>query len=249
MGFFSNLFSSKPTLAPIDLSVLKTDLHSHFIPGIDDGAQRTRESIALLKRMQQFGYKKVITTPHIMSDYYKNNPEIILRGLERVKKAIAEEADLDIEIEAAAEYYLDDSLQQKIDDRELLTFGDNYVLFELPFLSEPTNLSSIIFELHTAGYKPILAHPEKYSFWYKNKEKFQDMKDRGVFLQLNITSLTGPYPPETKKIAEYLVEKEMISFVGTDCHNMAHLDMVEQARTEQALHDVINSGKLLHHTL
>lgn len=248
MGFFSNLFSSKEKLEPADLSVLKTDLHSHFIPGIDDGSQSIEETITLLQEMIALGYKKVITTPHIMSDYYKNTPEIILGGLEKVKAAIAENK-LDIEIEAAAEYYLDDFFEEKVEAKQLLTFGNNNILFELPFVSEPPMLNRAIFAMQTVGYRPIIAHPERYTFWYNDFSKYEALQDKGVLLQLNINSLSGHYPPETKKMAIKLIDAGMISYLGSDCHNLNHVNMMQDARTEKSLHKLLESGSLLNSTL
>ena len=114
MGLFGSIFSKKESQRdPIDLSVFKVDMHSHLIPGIDDGSKSMDETIVMLAKFESLGYKKVITTPHIMSDYYKNTPEIILGKLEEVKKA-AKELNLSIEIEAAAEYYFDETLLEKL---------------------------------------------------------------------------------------------------------------------------------------
>lgn len=248
MSFISNLFSKKVNLPPADLSVLKTDLHSHFIPGIDDGSQSMHETIDLLKEMIAFGYKKVITTPHIMSDYYKNTPEIILNGLRKVQDEITKQ-NLDIEIDAAAEYYLDDTFEEKIETGQLLTFGKKYLLFELPFIGEPPMLDKVLFKLQTNGYKPIIAHPERYSFWYRSFDKYEKLKDKGIFFQLNINSLSGEYPAETKKMALRLIKEGMINFIGSDCHNMNHINMMQKALREQGLHDLLQSGKLLNATL
>src|SRR5579863_4816723 len=105
MAFFG-LFNRRPSLPPADFSVLKTDVHSHFIPGIDDGAKSMGDSLALIRAMEEFGYQKVITTPHIMSDSYKNTPEIILSGLKKVREAV-NKAGMKIKVDAAAEYYID----------------------------------------------------------------------------------------------------------------------------------------------
>jgi tyrosine-protein phosphatase YwqE len=248
MSWFSKLFKREEKLPPIDLSVLKTDFHSHLIPGIDDGAVDLEDSIAMIRRFKVWGYKKVITTPHVMSDFYRNTPEIILGGRDDVAKEL-EKNKINIELGAAAEYYLDETLEPKIKAKEVLTFGDNYVLFELPFMAEPPNLASAIFEMQTNGYKPILAHPERYGFWYKDFEKYREMKDKGVHLQLNMLSLIGHYSPETQKIAEKLVDEGLISFLGSDCHNQVHQEMIEIARTKPYMHKLIESGKLLNHTL
>ena len=248
MSIWSKLFRREVVMPPADLSILGTDVHSHFIPGIDDGSKSLNETLDLLQEMIGFGYKKVITTPHIMSDYYKNTPEIILGELEKVREAIKDQ-NLDIEIEAAAEYYLDDYFEEKVEAKDLLTFGKNYVLFELPFASEPPMLHRAIFNMQTNGYKPILAHPERYMYWYDDFSMYETMVDKGVHLQLNINSLSGQYPPETKKVAQKLISDGMITFLGSDCHNMNHVNMMNTAVTSKSLHDLLGSGKLLNHTL
>ena len=249
MGLFSRFFpKSTLTKTAIDLSVLKCDVHSHFIPGIDDGAKDMEDSINLLREFHNFGYKKIITTPHIMSDYYRNTPEIILSGLEKVRTELKNNG-IALEIEAAAEYYSDYEFDQLIESKNLLTFGKNYVLFELSFVQQPDTLQGTIFKMQTNGYKPVLAHPERYNYWHNNFEIYEDLVDKGVLLQLNINSLTGYYSPETKKIAQMMIEKGLVSLVGSDCHHAGHVNLTKDVVYEQALHTLINSGKLLNSTL
>ncbi|PCJ83150.1 MAG: capsular biosynthesis protein [Flavobacteriales bacterium] len=249
MSILSKIFKKKVVLPPADLSVLKTDMHSHLIPGIDDGAQTIEDSLELLRAMQDLGFKKVITTPHIMSDHYKNTREIILKGLDDVRNAIAKDDELNIEIDAAAEYYLDENFIKKIKEKDLLTFGDNYVLFELAFMIEPPNIVDATFEMQLAGYKPVLAHAERYAYWYNNYEKYQDFVDKEILLQLNINSLVGYYSPITKKIADRMVDDGLFSFIGSDCHRIDHIAAMRDSLTEEHLHKILNSGKLLNHTL
>ncbi len=250
MGIFSGLFSKKSTRSEVaaELSRLGCDIHSHFIPGIDDGAKDMEDSIGMLRSFSEMGYKKVITTPHVMSDYYRNTSEIILSGLEKVREELKKQ-QIPLEIDAAAEYYLDFEVEKKIKDKSLLTFGKNYVLFELSFVNPPDNLYHTIFNMLTAGYKPVLAHPERYNFWHDHFEKYEEFFDKGVLLQLNINSLSGHYSPQTKKIAEMMIEKNMISFLGSDCHHMGHVDLMKQVVYENALHKLLASGKLLNSTL
>lgn len=248
MGIFKSLFKSKPKLEPFDLSLLKTDLHSHLIPGIDDGSKSIEESIAMLKRFQELGYQKVITTPHIMADFYKNNPTIILGGLEKVREAIKKEG-LTIEIEAAAEYYLDGHFTDLIAKKEVLTFGDKHVLFELSFSNEPPRVKETIFELITSGYQPILAHVERYPFYFDQWETIEDYQRRGCLLQLNINSLSGQYGPGVKKMAEQLIDKDMIDVIGSDCHHLGHLELLDKVRTNPHLHKIAAKKTLLNKTL
>jgi len=235
-------------LAPADLSILKTDMHSHFIPGIDDGAKTIHDSLELLRAMEDLGYQKVITTPHIMSDAYKNTPEIILGGLEKVREAAAK-AGLKIKIDAAAEYYLDYDFERKLKEKNVLTFGDNYILFEMAFVNPPDNLYQFVFDMQTMGYKPILAHVERYGFWQHDYGKYEELASRGIILQMNINSVTGHYSAETKKAAQWLIDKDMISFVGSDCHHMGHIELIQKARTDKYLHKLLTSKRLLNATL
>ena len=248
MGLFSKLFKKKQVFSPADLSVLQTDVHSHFIPGIDDGAETMDDSLTLIRSMKEFGYKKVITTPHIMSDHYKNTPEIILGGLEKVREAVNEEG-IDIEIEAAAEYYLDFGFLDLIEEGNLLTWGDNYVLFEMGFLSEAPMFADATFKMQLAGYRPVLAHAERYSYWYQDYNKYQEILDKGVLLQLNIGSITGYYSPLTKKIAERMIDDDLFQFLGSDCHHIGHVGLYHDALTEEYLHKILDSGSLLNNTL
>lgn len=244
MNLFKNIFKKQPKLPPIELSIFGTDFHSHLIPGIDDGAPDMEASITMIKRFKELGYKKIITTPHVMCDFYKNTPEIILKGLDNVRNELTKQ-NINIKIEAAAEYNLDDGLEKLINNKQVLTFGDNYVLFELPFLSEPRNLQEIIFNFQTSGYKPILAHPERYSYWHDNFEIYEELQAKGVLLQLNLLSLTGHYSPQVKKIAEKLVEANLIDGVGTDCHRIEHLMTIEDSLTNKYVHQLANKENLL----
>lgn len=248
MGFLKNIFSKKPKFDPIDYSILKTDLHSHLIPGIDDGSKSLEESLDMLKRFSEMGFKKVITTPHIMSDFYKNTPEIILGGLEKVRAGI-KKSGIDIEIDAAAEYYLDFRFEELITEKNLLTFGNNHVLFELSFSNEPARVKDVIFNLQTEGYKPIMAHVERYPFYFNEFDKIEDFKNRGCLIQLNINSLSGQYGPEVKKMAENMINKNMVDVIGSDCHHMGHLELIESVRTNPHLHKIANKDNLLNKML
>ena len=155
MGWFDFLKKKHQEVAPLDLSWLRVDMHSHLIPGIDDGSKSMEESLQLLRRLADFGLEKIITTPHIMSEYYKNTPEIIRMGLEDLRKAAKQEG-IKIQIDAAAEYYIDEIFLEKVKAGEdLLTFGNQYILVETGFINKPQMLLDIFFHLEMAGYKPL----------------------------------------------------------------------------------------------
>lgn len=243
MGLF-NLFKKKEAnLPPINLGDLITDVHSHLLPGIDDGSKNMDETIAMLAKFESLGFKKVITTPHIMSDYYKNTPEIILEKLNEVK-SVAKQLNLTIEIEAAAEYYNDEYFIQLIKEKNLLTFGDNYVLVEFAFMSEPTNIQSMFFELLSSGYNPVLAHFERYAYWWGSTQIAEELRAKGVKIQMNLNSLSGHYGPEVKKQAKTLIDKGLVDFVGTDCHRMDHLMLLEKNLTKKYYHKFLELNLL-----
>jgi protein-tyrosine phosphatase len=239
-----NLFRKHPA----DLSILKTDMHSHFIPGIDDGAKNMEESLGLLKEMRALGYSKVITTPHIMSDQYRNTPEIILGGLENLRKAV-KVAGIDIAVEAAAEYYFDYTFEKELPLHKKLTFGKNYLLWEMSFMNSPDTLNDGIFKMVTQDYKPVLAHVERYPFFHHDYAIYEDLVSRGTLLQLNLNSISGQYGIPTKKAAEWLIDHDMISFLGTDCHHLGHLEILKKTLLEKYTHKILASGKLLNATL
>jgi len=248
MSLFSKIFKSAPMLAPIYLSVFKSDIHSHLIPGIDDGSPNMETSIKMVKKFVDLGYEKIVTTPHVMCDYYQNTPDKILKGLDQLREELHKQ-NVKIDISAAAEYNLDDGLQDLIDKKEILTFGDNHVLFELPFMQEPRNLQEIIFNFQMAGYKPILAHPERYTFWYDQFDKYDELKSRGVLLQLNLLSLTNHYSPQTKKVAEKMVDTNLVDAVGTDCHRIEHLRMLEDHLNLKHMHKLAENENIFNKSL
>lgn len=227
MGFFSKIFGSKEQEIPND--TIKVDMHNHILFGLDDGAKVIDESIDLLKGMIALGRKKVIMTPHIMSDFYKNGPHNILPQLELLRAKVAE-LDLDIQLEVAAEYYLDETFIKSIESGEpLLTFGKNYLLFETAFMNESPQLKSVIFEMKSNGIKPVFAHPERYIYMHSNFSKYESIFERDICFQINILSLSGYYSPEIKKVAEKLIDAKMVHFISSDCHNQRHMEALKVA--------------------
>ena len=235
----NSLFRKKKSFAGL---LSSTDVHSHLLPGIDDGVATIEESLEVIRGFKQLGYSKLITTPHIMHDFYKNSPENILPKLEEVREALSK-AEIDIQIEASAEYYLDEHFIELIDaDKPLLSFAENYVLFELSFVSKPMTLRDVIFKLQTKSYKPVLAHPERYLYFHKNIDELKELVDAGTILQLNLLSLSGYYSNEVKKMAIKLIDNNLISLIGTDCHNQRQFDAVSETLDSPIMNKLINSN-------
>ena len=206
------------------------DIHNHILPGIDDGASNVDDSISLVKKMTKFGINGFIATPHIMNDYYPNTPETIGEALQKLQQTLKDEGLEKVQIKAAAEYMMDQSFLNLIENEELLTLYESYVLVEMSYLQAPINLNNILFQLQTKRYKPVLAHPERYAYFHsRTLEKYEEVKARGCLFQLNILSLTGHYGKNIQKTAFKLLEENLIDFIGTDTHQMRHLEKLSEA--------------------
>lgn len=246
MGLFSFL-KGKHEQKVADLSPLKVDMHSHLVPGIDDGSIDLNNSLELVTGLHRLGYRKLITTPHVMADHYRNSTETIVKGTEALN-AFLLKTGIDVQVHPAAEYYLDNEFLQRIKSNDLLSFGERYLLFELPFFSQPDILFQVIFDLQLAGYKPVLAHPERYAYWFKTPEKYEELNDRGVILQANLLSFAGVYGKEAQKTAEFLADRKLIKMLGSDCHNQSQVELLSSIRSEH-LSTLLNSGLMLNPTL
>lgn len=212
---------------------LQVDIHSHLLPGLDDGVSSFEEAAEIILNFQELGYSRIITTPHVMSDAYRNTPQTIQDKLAGLNEYLRQRSII-MSVTAAAEYYLDESLLKMIETSQpLLTFGEKYLLFETNFITEPFNLKEFIFLAATRGYKLILAHPERYLYLQNNLGKVQDLMDRGVLMQMNISSLTGYYSRPVQQMAYKLIDKGMVHWLGSDCHHLQQIRLMRDAATSR----------------
>jgi protein-tyrosine phosphatase len=226
VGLF-DFFKSKPKFSAEPDRSIWVDFHSHLLPGIDDGCKTMEDTIENIRELEYQGVKKIITTPHIFKELYPNTPEIIREKLILVKKVLLDHK-IDIEMEAAAEYYLDEWFCQNFDKMELLTLFGNHILVETNYMERPPFLEQIFFDLQTSGYKVIFAHPERYNYLINNYQAFHTLYDSGILFQCNLLSFTGYYSPQIKKAAQYLLKNKMIHMVGSDIHKMRHSQTITQ---------------------
>lgn len=238
-----NIFKKSKKVPEINFSGLGVDMHSHVIPGIDDGAQNLGQSLALIHAYKDLGFRKIITTPHVMADYYRNTREIIERGLDELREELHQQ-NVDFEVEAAAEYYLDESFETKLEKGDMMTLGQEYLLFEISFVNYPQNLIEMIRKIQDKGYKPILAHPERYPYLFESMEHYQRIRETGCYLQLNTISLTGYYGKASQKIAEELVDNIMIDFIGSDMHHIKHAIALKRALNTTYVHKLLTDYQL-----
>lgn len=244
MGFFNQLFGSKKKHESLaDLGLLSCDMHSHFIPAIDDGSKSVDETMMMLQSLADLGITQFITTPHIMGDFYQNSPETILPGLEKIREAI-KEAGHSWKIKAAAEYYMDHEFLTKLDAGPLMTVSKNKVLVEFSYVNRPNNMKDMLFALKINGYQPIVAHPERYPYLYTSMKEYEELLDFEVEFQLNLGSITGMYSQGAQKIALELMKRQWITYVGTDMHNMKNYPFYEALLDQPDFIELVHSGKL-----
>ena len=195
----------------------------------------------MIRAFSSLGFKRLVTTPHIMSDYFKNTPELILEGLDKVKAAVKKEG-LNISIDVAAEYYLDENFLHKVKNEKMLTINNKYLLFEISYINPPDNLISVIFEINVHNYIPLLAHPERYNYWSGKLDEYKKIKEAGVLFQINVNSLTGYYGTASKKTAEWLIDENMVDFIGSDLHGSRHMDSLSQVLNEKYFQKLMAQG-------
>ena len=215
------------------------DIHNHILPGIDDGAIDTEASFQLISQFGKIGITKFVATPHIMNDYYPNNRVTIQDSLDQLHSAL-KEAGKEIRIKAAAEYMMDQSFVDLIEKEELLCLTENLVLVEMSYLQAPLNLKEILFKLQTRRYQVVLAHPERYSFYHsKDLRHYEDLKSRGCRFQLNILSIMGHYGKNIQNTAFKLLQSQMIDYLGTDTHNLRHLEKISALKLSKKQLDLL----------
>lgn len=213
-------------------------MHSHLIPGIDDGSPDVATSLALIRGLRAVGFEKIITTPHLYRDLYPNDSTVIKAGLLTLTEAMADEG-LEMELEAAAEYYIDQHFETLIENDDVLSFGRNrYVLVEMSFVSIAPNLEDVIFSLVARGYQPILAHPERYNYLANKLDFYRRLADLGCLLQINALSLVGYYGKSVQNWAYALLKAGLVSFLGTDLHHHQHMKLLTEHQFSSKLDDI-----------
>jgi protein-tyrosine phosphatase len=237
-------FGKKKKEVSLDLSWLNTDMHSHLLPGIDDGAADMEASLTLIRGLQSLGYKKLITTPHILWELYPNTPEKITEAMAQLRRAVQEEG-IEVELHAAAEYFIDEYFEEQLRNKApLLTVSGNKVLVEFSMVTAPMDLQQVLFEMQIQHYTPIIAHPERYTYLLGRKEFFDELKDAGCLFQANLLSFTGYYGKGVQELAEYLAKKNYYDFAGTDLHHERHLQTLQKLPSSAVFSRLQESGIL-----
>lgn len=227
--------------------ILGVDMHSHLVPGIDDGAHDKESSSYLIDGLAALGYRSLITTPHISSEYFPNSTATIENPFETVKHELTEKKTA-LSFRYAAEYLMDEKFTALAEAKELLTLKDKYVLVETGFIRRPLNFEASMFHLQSKGYLPVLAHPERYRY-FEDLKTLEEIRERSVLLQVNLLSFTGYYGEHERKMATNLLVAGMIDLLGTDLHNERQLFHLNEFKVGNKVKKLLEKGAFKNESL
>lgn len=238
-----SIFKTKPKLSEL-IPKEFVDIHSHILPGIDDGSENLAQSAELLNRLNTIGFSKCIVTPHTLPEIWENTSEGITETFETTKLQLEKPLNNMLH-RAASEYMINEAFLQRLQTEPLLTLKDNYVLIEMSYMNPPLALKEIIFEIQLKGYQPLLAHPERYLFYHRNTKMYETLKQLEVQFQLNLLSSVGYYGSSVAKTADFLLKENFIDFVGSDVHHLRHVNAFENkivVKSEQQLRSAMEKN-------
>lgn len=205
----------------------KTDIHCHIMPGVDHGAQSVDESLELIAAQQRWGIEQIILTSHVTDDTFENNPDTLAEGFRILTEGV-KEAGNPIRLAYSAEYRIDTLFTDQLEKGLIVPMPDNYLLLENAFIQEPIGLDRLLFDLKVKGYKVIMAHPERFPYYYGNLDRYKQLHEAGNRFQINLLSLAGFFGKDTKKIAEWIVKNGMADFLGSDMHHLRHAEAIDK---------------------
>ena len=219
-----NIFKKKPK--PEAKLFYHTDVHSHILPGVDHGAQNIDDSLEMLRAQIDMGITHVMCTSHVTAETFENTPETLTEAYNVLKVAVKEEG-LPVEIFASAEYRIDEYWNKEYEAGHLLPMPGNHILLENSFVQELIGIDNLLFDLQVKGYRPILAHPERYRYYYDRKERYKSLHKASVKFQINILSLAGYFGNGARETALWLIQNNLCDMFGSDMHGMDHAEVIK----------------------
>ncbi len=204
------------------------DMHSHILPGLDDGVRKMEDSVVIVKKMLALGVKRFSFTPHISFPSPLNTRGGILEKLEALRTCLAKEG-IDIDADAGAEYKVGEYMMDLIKQGDIASFDGEKVLVEHSFVAASPSFEEVVFRLQDKGYTPVLAHPERYPFYAGHlEERAEDLKHRGCRMQVNLLSFVGFYGKEAQHGAKALAAAGLIDHVSGDIHSIKQVELLEK---------------------
>lgn len=248
-----NFFKKAPKTEGTPQLFFHTDMHCHLVPGVDDGQQAAVGGAQLVEAEQRWGVEHIILTPHVTQDTFENTLEGLRQAADKLREEIGRRGEAtDVKLDLSAEYRLDGFFKEQLEKGEILEMPNKYLLVENSYVQEPWELEGRLYTLKMMGYQPILAHPERYPYYFDKAERLEQLHQAGTMFQINLLSLAGNYGRHPKRVAEMLIEKDLVDFVGTDMHTHAHAQTIERymhtrdyRRHAEQLQDRILNDKVL----
>lgn len=218
-------FSKKYSIVNSGLLQGATDWHSHILPDVDDGIRSMKDALAVLARYEELGFREVWLTPHIMED--------IPNTTAHLRERFAELQDAykgSVRLHLAAENMLDTLFEERLDADDLLPIGSkaDHLLVETSYFNPPLDLYGLLDKIISKGLRPILAHPERYT--YMTTADYRRLKEKGVLFQMNMTSLVGAYGGEPRQKVGMLLSEHWINYLGSDIHRLLSFNRVIEAK-------------------
>ncbi len=205
-----------------------TDVHCHILPGVDHGSQNVEQSIEMLRAERDMGITRVILTSHVTAETFENTPDTLRPAFEILKQAVAETEDIShMKLYLSAEYRMDEFWDKQYTLGNQIAMPGNYILMENSFHQELLGLDELLFDLKVKGYKPILAHPERYIYYAQRKQRLEQLHNTGTKFQVNLLSLAGYFGQHCRETALWLVKHGMVDMLGSDMHGMEHVKVIQ----------------------
>lgn len=224
-------FNKPKTLKESGMFQGMTDWHSHILPGVDDGIRTLEDSLAVLRQYEAWGINEVWLTPHMMEDY-PNTPE----HLREVFSHLSEAWTGNVKLHLAAEHMMDALFEERLKKGEVMPLGTDggYLLVETSYFNPPMNMDQILNDVKSAGYFPLLAHPERYR--YMGEKDYERLRENDIRFQINFNSLVGGYGETARKKAEWLIRQGWVEATGSDVHRLASVQKMADMRLSKNLY-------------
>ncbi len=205
-----------------------TDVHCHILPGVDHGAQTVEDSLAMLRAQKDMGISRVVLTSHVTAETFENTPETLKSAFELLKQAVSEAEDLcHMQLFLSAEYRIDEFWDKQYKLGNQIAMPGNYILMENSFHQELLELDNLLFDLRVKGYRPILAHPERYGYYAQRHQRLEQLHNMGIKFQVNLLSLAGYFGQHCRETALWMAKNGMVDMLGSDMHGMDHAKVIK----------------------
>lgn len=239
-----SLFSFAPRVKN-DFNAIGIDMHSHLLPSVDDGAASVIQSLQMIRALEDIGFSTLYTTPHSIIDIHPNTPESLEYSFRQIRDSVPDGIVLDY----SSEYFLDELFLKNLNSKRLRPLPGNRLLIEFSMINMPFKLETQFFDILMQGYQIILAHPERYLFFQKDQSMLSRLKDMDIEFQVNALSLGGYYGDNVKQLADKLISKGWVDFIGTDAHHEKHIQALRKIPDSRSYQRLLDQGNLRNNTL